>query len=123
MPKEITLFHNPRCSKSRAVLQLLQQSGINFDVIDYQKEPPDAATIQSILQLLDISAKELIRRGEAQYKKLQSEVETYSEAEIISLMVQHPILIERPIVVTEDNAAIGRPIDNVIALLDQASLR
>ena len=117
MPKEIRLYHNPRCSKSRAALQWLQNSGADFEVIDYQKTPPDAVTLTKILQLLNLKAEELMRRGDAQYKSLQISQGNYSESELIDFMVQYPILIERPIVVTDEGAAIGRPIDNVIELL------
>lgn len=125
MPIETTLYHNPRCSKSRAALQLLQNhvlqnQGASIDVVDYQKTPPDAATLKKILNLLDLNALELMRRGEAQFKALQSEIENCDEDGRIDLMVQYPILMERPIVVTKEGAAIGRPIDNIIELLDQA---
>jgi arsenate reductase len=118
MPNEIRLYHNPRCSKSRAALQWLQNSGAEFEVVDYQKNPPDAETLSQILQRLNLRASELLRRGEAQFKSLKANVDKCSESEVIDLMVQYPILIERPIVVTADGAAIGRPLENVIELLD-----
>ncbi len=121
MPNEITLYHNPRCSKSRAALQLLQNHDPNLAVVEYLKTPPDAATLKNILELLGLNAIELMRRSETQFKTLRTEIENSDEATRIDLMVQHPILIERPIAVTEDGAAIGRPIDNIIELLDQAS--
>ncbi len=103
-------------------MQLLQQhNSAELSVIDYQKSPPDAATLTSILKLLNLNASELLRRGEAQYKSLQPDIDNCSETELIDLMAKYPILIERPIVVTENDAAIGRPIDNVIDLLDRAS--
>lgn len=117
MPNEIRLYHNPRCSKSRAALQWLQNSGLDFEVIDYQKNPPTAETLSEILQLLDLKAGELLRRGEAVFKTLKADADQYSEPELVDLMVQHPILIERPIVVTADGAAIGRPLENIIELL------
>ena len=123
MPNKITLYHNPRCSKSRAALQLLQQQKTGFDVVDYQKTPPDAATLTKILNLLDFKASQLLRQGEAQYKNLKADIENYSDAELIDLMVKYPILIERPLVITENDAAIGRPIDNIIELLDRNSIR
>ena len=121
MPNKITLYHNPRCSKSRAALQLLQHNDTSLEVVDYQKTPPDVATLTKILSLLDLRASQLVRRGEAQYKMLQPDCDSCSEAELIDLMVKHPILIERPIVVTENDAAIGRPIENIIELLDRTS--
>ena len=117
MPREITLFHNPRCSKSRAALQLLQQSDRSFEVIDYLKSPPTAETLRKILRLLNVSARELMRRGEAQYKSLKLDAKECTDNELIDLIIQYPILLERPIVVTESAAAIGRPIDNIIELL------
>ena len=83
MPNKITLYHNPRCSKSRAALQLLQQQKTGFDVVDYQKTPPDAATLTKILNLLDLKAHKLMRQGEAQYKSLKADIENYSDAELI----------------------------------------
>ena len=123
MPNKTTLYHNPRCSKSRAALQLLEHQEMDFDVVDYQKTPPNAATLTKILNLLDLKAHKLMRQGEAQYKGLKADIENYSDAELIDLMVKYPILIERPLLVTENDAAIGRPIDNIIELLDRHSIR
>jgi len=118
VPQKITLYHNPRCSKSRAALQLLQQTDNSLEIIDYQKTPPSAETLKKILQQLNLSANELMRRGEAQYKKLQLDTADHSEEELIELIAQYPILMERPIAVTETAAAIGRPIDNIVELLE-----
>lgn len=118
MPKEITLYHNPRCSKSRAALQLLEQYDAIINVINYQTSPPDAQTLRKILQLLNLKPIELVRTGEAQFKSLTKQKSDFSEQELVDLMVQFPILIERPIVVTDNGAAIGRPIGNIVELLN-----
>jgi arsenate reductase len=118
MPTQITLYHNPRCSKSRAVLQWLQQRDEPFETVEYLKTPPDTATLKHLLELLQISATDLVRKSEAPYKERLPDVKNYTDEQLIELMAQHPILIERPVVATTDNAAIGRPLENVIELFD-----
>ena len=99
-------------------MQLLQQTEASLEVIDYQKKPPSAATLKHILQLLNLTANELLRHSEATYRNLKLDTEQHSEKELIDLIVQYPILMQRPIVVTKTAAAIGRPIENIIDLLD-----
>lgn len=118
MPTQITLYHNPRCSKSRAVSQWLQQRDEPFETVEYLVTPPDAATLKHLLGLLQISATDLVRKSEAPYKERLPDIKNYTDDELIALMAQHPVLIERPIVTTTDNAAIGRPLENVIELFD-----
>lgn len=125
MPNDLTLYHNPRCSKSRAALQLLQQSGTELTIVDYQESPPDAATLRKILSLLEMDASELIRRGDSLYKRLQADIDKHTdnrnEEALIELLVQHPALLERPIVFNKEVAVIGRPTDKIIDLLDSLS--
>ncbi len=110
-----TIWHNPRCSKSRQTLQLLQDRGIEPEIIDYQKSPPDIDEIRRILQLLSLAPQELVRKGEAIYKDLQ--LASASDEELLSAMVANPILIERPIVLANGKASLGRPPESVLEIL------
>lgn len=114
----LTIYHNPRCSKSREALALLQQHAAdNLQVIDYMKTPPSAAELNRILKMLNIPARDLLRNKEAEYLNLQLDNVDLSEAALIDAMVQHPKLIERPIVINGERAAIGRPLTNISAIL------
>lgn len=113
----LTIYHNPRCSKSRETLTLLQQQSEPFQVVEYLSSPPDADTLQSILQKLGISARELLRTKEDEYKLLDLQNPALTDEQLIAAMVAHPKLIERPIVVKGYSAAIGRPASNILALL------
>ncbi|EAY27232.1 arsenate reductase (glutaredoxin) [Microscilla marina] len=110
------IYHNNRCAKSRDSFKLLQSKGVDFETIEYLKTPPNKAEITNLLVKLNMPAKDLIRKGEAVYKENYKGKEL-SEEEWIDAMVQHPKLIERPIVVKGDKAVIGRPIDKVEELL------
>ena len=110
------IYHNPRCSKSRQTLALLESEGIKPTIIEYLKIPLDANAIQQLLSLLDMSPRALLRTGEAIYKELGLKDPTLSDEAIIDAMVSHPKLIERPIVVHQGKAAIGRPPEAVLAL-------
>lgn len=109
----ITIYHNPRCSKSRATLALLEASGKQFNIIRYLDDPPSTKELESICKKLAIAPKELARTGEAVYKTL-GEV---NDSKWCQILHENPILIERPIVVAGDRAVIGRPPENVIDLL------
>ena len=113
----VTIYHNPRCSKSRQTLALLQDRGIEPVVVEYLKQPPDAATLGRILERLGLEPRQLMRRKEAPYKELGLDDSALSHAALIEAMVAHPILIERPIVVTGEKAAVGRPPEQVLAIL------
>ena len=117
MDANITIYHNPRCSKSRQTLQLLREQGVEPDIIEYLKTPPDESTLASILDQLGISAHELTRTGESLYKELGLDQDSPDEAQMLRLLVENPKLIERPIVVTSRGSAIGRPPENVLKLL------
>ena len=114
---EITLYHNPRCSKSRQTLALLEERGIEPEIIKYLETPPDVATITGLLDKLGISAIELIRRGEAPFAELGLAGKEGDDAALIEAMVSHPVLIQRPIVVSGEQARIGRPPENVLDIL------
>ncbi len=109
----VTIYHNPRCSKSRATLALLQARGISPEIIEYLKTPPSEAELDRILLMLGKEPDELMRKGEAEYKE-HIQGKTLSRAESIALMVAYPIVIERPIVLKGGQAAIGRPPEAVL---------
>ncbi len=113
----VTIYHNPRCSKSRQTLALLGERGIAPQVVEYLKTPPDEATLRELLAKLGLAPRELLRKGEAVYKELGLADPARSDAEIVAAMAAHPILIERPIVVSGDQAALGRPPEKVLEIL------
>ena len=112
----LTIYHNTRCSKSRQTLDLLHQSGQEVEVIEYLKTPPTAAQLNKLLHKLDMKPEQLLRKGEALYKE-NYKGKTLTDEEWIQVMAAHPVLIERPIVVKEDKAVLGRPPENVLGLL------
>ena len=114
---KVTILHNPRCSKSRNSLALIKEQGIEPDVRLYLENPPTEDELTSILEMLAISAKDLLRRGEPEYKELGLGNQNLSEQQLIQLMIKHPKLIERPIVIAGDKAVIGRPPEQVLNLL------
>ena len=112
----ITIYHNPRCSKSRQTLALLQDRGVTPRVVEYLKTPPDAATLGDTLAKLGCPPRQLMRVKEAVYRELGLGDENLSDADLIQAMVDNPILIERPIVLAGDRAALGRPPEAVLIL-------
>lgn len=112
----ITIYHNPRCSKSRATLALLEAKGISPQIIEYLKTPPTRTELAALLKKLGMSAKDLVRTGEDVFKDKFSG-KTLDEAGWVSALAENPILIERPIVVSGDRAALGRPPEKVLELL------
>jgi arsenate reductase len=113
-----TIYHNPRCSKSRQTLELLKGSGIEPEIIEYLKTPPTADELKGLLKLLGLSdPRALIRKKEAEYKEAGLDAPSLSENDIIAAMVRYPRLIERPIVVHGGKAAIGRPPETVLEIL------
>ncbi|MEQ4509417.1 arsenate reductase (glutaredoxin) [Dickeya zeae] len=118
MSKSVTIYHNPRCSKSRETLALLQQQGIEPEVVLYLDTPPDAATLTRLIKQLGLSsARELMRRKEELYRELNLADGALTEAQLIEAMVTHPKLIERPIVVANGHAKLGRPPEQVLDIL------
>ncbi|MDD5411028.1 MAG: arsenate reductase (glutaredoxin) [Methylobacter sp.] len=113
----VKIYHNPRCSKSRQTLQLIQEQGIEPEIIEYLKTPPSAQELDDILKKLDMEPRELMRRQESEYKANSLDDTSLDRQALIKGMVNNPILIERPIVITNGKAAIGRPPEAVLAIL------
>ncbi|MFL0801904.1 MAG: arsenate reductase (glutaredoxin) [Agarilytica sp.] len=116
MSQDVTIYHNPRCSKSRQTLGLIEEKGIKPEIVLYLDTPPSESEISDILGKLDISARELMRKNEDAYKALGLKDEE-SEDKLIQAMHQNPKLIERPIVVKGKKAVLGRPPENVDSIL------
>jgi arsenate reductase (glutaredoxin) len=111
----VTIYHNPRCGKSRATLALLEKKGIRPRIVEYLKTPPDKAELKRLLKLLGMSPRDLLRAKEA--KEAGLDRPGLSDDAIIAGMVEHPIVIERPIVVSGSRAALGRPPEAVLKIL------
>ena len=114
---DLTLYHNPRCSKSRAALELLESRGLQPRVVLYLDTPLTAAELHGLLGKLAINARQLLRKGEEAYKNLHLDNPDLSEDELIEAMLSHPKLIERPILVATERAVIGRPTEKLLELL------
>ncbi len=118
MSTAVSIYHNPRCSKSRETLSLLKANGVEPEVVLYLETPPDAATIKTLLSQLGFaSARELMRQKEDLYKELNLADSALSEEQLIQAMVENPKLIERPIVLANGQARIGRPAESVLEIL------
>lgn len=113
----VSIYHNPRCSKSRATLALLDQQGNQVDVVEYLKTPPSAAELEQILDMLGLEARELMRTKEAEYREAGLDNPDLTRAQLIDAMVKYPKLIERPIVIKDGKAALGRPPERVLEIL------
>jgi arsenate reductase (glutaredoxin) len=113
----IRIYHNSRCSKSRSALALLEQHGKPFEVIHYLETPPSAAELKTLLSQLGITPRQLLRSGEDAYKELHLDDASLDDAALIDAMTTHPRLIERPIVVADGKAVIGRPPEAVLGIL------
>ena len=111
------IFHNPRCSKSRATLELLHNHGLEPEIVLYLESPPDAAQLGAILTLLGRRPRELMRKGEAEYREQGLADESLSDDALIDAMCRTPKLIERPIVLANGKAAVGRPPESVLEIL------
>jgi arsenate reductase (glutaredoxin) len=116
LPTGFTIYHNPKCTKSRGTLALLQENAVEPRIIEYLKTPPTALELKAIIGKLGIAAEDLVRKGEEVYKANYAGKQL-TAAQWIEAMVSHPILIERPIVVSGNRAVIGRPPENVKSLL------
>tara|TARA_B100000768_G_C11056390_1_gene280563 strand:+ start:226 stop:570 length:345 start_codon:yes stop_codon:yes gene_type:complete len=113
----LTIYHNPRCSKSRQTLSLLQDQGLEPEIELYLETPPNSQTLSLLLKKLGLNARQLLRRGEQEYKDQNLADASLSEQQLIAAMTQSPKLIERPIVVNGQRAAIGRPPESVLEIL------
>ena len=115
---DITIYHNPRCSKSRQTLEILRDKGIEPTIILYLETPPSVAELSGLLQKLGKKPTDITRKGEADYKSFFSAPDTLDVTAYLELMIQYPKTIERPIIVRGDRAVIGRPPEQVLTLLD-----
>ncbi|MCK9538629.1 arsenate reductase (glutaredoxin) [Dokdonella sp.] len=114
---EVVILHNPRCSKSRATLALIESRGIKPRIIDYLADPPSLAEIERMLNLLGLEPRALMRHDEAEYTQLGLDDPGLGRAELIAAMHAHPRLIQRPVVLANGKAALGRPPESVLAIL------
>ncbi len=112
-----TIYHNPRCSKSRQTLEILTQKGIEPEIVEYLKTPPSKKELKSILKALNIKPQDIMRKSEADYKESGLDNPKLTESQQIDLMLNYPKVIERPIVVCGDKAVIGRPPENALSLI------
>ena len=119
MASDVTIYHNPKCSKSRRTLALLQERVGKPEIVEYLKTPPDAATLGRLLDLLGIEARDLLRTKEDEYEQLGLADKLDDRDALIRAMVEHPILIERPIVVVGAAARLGRPPESVLDILQE----
>lgn len=117
MMQKAVIYHNPRCSKSRQTLQLLNEHGIEPEIVEYLKTPPSKTELKRILKQLGLSPRDLMRKKEAEYKSSGADDPDLSDDQLIDLMLAHPKLIERPIVVKQDRAVIGRPPEKVLEII------
>ncbi len=114
---EYTIYHNPRCSKSRQTLELLREKGIEPNIVEYLNTPPTQKELDAVLKLLNLEPQELMRKKEAEYKEAGLDDTSLSRKEQIKRMVDNPKVIERPVVFTKDKAVIGRPPENVLEII------
>ena len=114
---KVQMLHNPRCSKSRTTLQLLRENGVEPEIILYLETPPDTDLLISILRKLDLKPRELMRTGQPEYKEMGLDDMQLSDEQLIAAMLKAPILIERPIVLANGQARIGRPPESVLKIL------
>ena len=117
--KHFTIYHNPRCSKSRQTLELLKENNIEPEIILYLENPPSEEKLIELIDLLGISPRDLLRKGEEEYKTHNLKDESLKGKDIIQIMSENPKLIERPIVISKNKAIIGRPPENVLILINQ----
>ena len=113
----VTIYHNPRCSKSRATLELLHSKKCEIEIIEYLKDPPTKYTLKKILKKLGIGPNQLIRRSEPEFREKQLEKTSQADEKLLEAMISSPILIERPIVISPKGAAIGRPPENILKII------
>lgn len=111
------IYHNPRCSKSRQGLALLKDNGIEPEIIDYMETPPTVSDLKDLIEILGIKAHGLLRTNEKLYKQLELKDPSLSDHAIMTAINAHPLLLERPIVIIDDKAAIGRPPENILKIL------
>jgi len=113
----VTIWHNPRCSKSRQTLQLIRDQHVEPEVIEYLKTPPSAEELEDVLEKLGMEPRELMRKKEALYEELSLDDPSLTRKPLIQAMLENPVLIERPVVLRGNRAVLGRPPENVLELL------
>ena len=113
----VTIYHNPKCSKSRQTLEFLDKQGITPDIIEYLKSPPTAEQLQVILAQLGLVPRDLMRKKEDIYAECELDNPSLIDVELFNFMIKHLILIERPIIISNSNGAIGRPPEQVLEIL------
>jgi len=114
---KVTIYHNPRCSKSRQTLEMLRDQGIEPTIVEYLTTPPSAKDLQQILKMLGKTPREIMRKGETIYSELQLDNLQLTDKQLLQALVEYPILIERPIVIANHQAVIGRPPENILEIL------
>jgi arsenate reductase len=117
MTDKVTIYFNPKCSKCRLSLELLEQQGQQTEVIEYLNTPPDAATLESILDMLGLEPRELMRKHEKEYTEAGLDNPDLSRAELIQAMIENPRIIERPVIIKDGKATIGRPPERILDIL------
>ncbi len=117
MSKNVRIFHNPKCSKCRLTMDILNDHGVDVTVVDYLNTPPDATELNEVLTLLGIEPRELMRKHEAPYKENKLDNPDLNREQLIQAMIDQPILIERPIIINGNKATIGRPPEKVLDIL------
>jgi arsenate reductase len=115
---EVTLYHNPRCSKSRAVLALLEENDIAPEIVYYMDNPPDARQLTSLLKKLGMGVRDVLRRSEPEYEELGLDDEELAEEIVLDILTKHPRLLQRPIIVSGNRAIIGRPPEAVLPFIE-----
>lgn len=113
----VTIWHNPRCSKSRQTLALLRERGVEPEIVEYLKTPPAAEELEAVLDKLGMEPRDLMRRKEAVYRDTGLDDPELGRRQLVEAMATHPVLIERPVVLAQGKAALGRPPENVLAIL------
>jgi arsenate reductase len=117
MSDKVQILHNPRCSKSRQTKDILENQGVDASIVEYLKTPPTTAQLEEILDMLGLEPRELMRKQESPYKENNLDDDSLTREQLIQVMVDNPILIERPIVIKGNKAAIGRPPEKVLEIL------
>ena len=117
MTDDVTIYFNPKCSKCRLSLELLEQEGQQAEIIEYLNTPPDAATLEAILDMLGMEPRKLMRKREQEYAAAGLDNPALSRAELINAMIEYPRLIERPIVIKNGKAILGRPPEKILGIL------
>jgi arsenate reductase len=117
MSDEVRIFYNPKCSKCRLTMDILNNKGINVSVVEYLNTPPNSAELNEVLNLLALEPRDLMRKHESPYKENKLDNPDLSREQLIQAMIDHPVLIERPIIINGNKATIGRPPEKVLDIL------